>query len=133
MQKNFKLIISYDGSRYQGWQRQKSTQNTIQGKIENILSLLYQKPIEINGSGRTDAGAHAKNQVANFIADDSFDCRHILNYLNHYLPEDIAVKDVSEQDLRFHARLCAKAKTYEYTVLNSCVPDVFKRKYLYRI
>lgn len=133
MLKNYKLVIAYDGSRYQGWQRQNSTSNTIQGKIENVLSILYGKNIEINGSGRTDSGAHAKNQVANYKAEDDFDCDYILNYLNSYLPEDIAVKSVSEEDLRFHARLCARKKTYEYRILNSKVSDVFNRKYVYRL
>lgn len=132
MLKNYKLVITYDGSRYQGWQRQKSSPNTIQGKIENVLSILYSTNIEINGSGRTDAGAHAKNQVANYKAEDIYDCEYILNYLNSYLPDDIAVKEVLECDMRFHARLSAKRKTYEYRILNSCIPDVFRRKYLYK-
>lgn len=133
MLKNYKMTIAYDGSRYLGWQRQQSSLNTIQGKVEAVLSRLYEKEIEINGSGRTDAGTHAKGQVANFKADDIWSCEYILNYLNQYLPEDIAVKEICEEDIRFHARLCAKRKTYEYRILNSSIPDVFNRKYIYRL
>ena len=63
---NYKMIIQYDGTRYKGWQRQKTTDQTIQGKIEAILSRQYGRTIEIDGSGRTDAGVHAHGQVANF-------------------------------------------------------------------
>ncbi len=133
MQKNYKLIIAYDGSRYSGWQRQHSTKNTIQGKIESVLFELYGHNIEINGSGRTDAGVHAKNQVANYKASDNYTCDYIKDYLNMYLPEDIAVKNVSEEDMRFHSRLCVKKKIYEYRILNSNISDVFNRKYVYQI
>ena len=133
MEKNYKLTIAYDGSRYNGWQRQLATQNTIQGKIEAVLSVLYGHNIEINGSGRTDAGVHAKCQVANYKASDDYTCDYIKDYLNTYLPEDIAITSVSEEDLRFHARLCVKKKIYEYRILNSNVSDVFNRKYVFQI
>ena len=68
---NYKIIIQYDGTRYKGWQRQKTTDQTIQGKIEAILSRQYGRTIEIDGSGRTDAGVHAHGQVANFRLPDA--------------------------------------------------------------
>lgn len=66
---NYKLTLSYDGSRYRGWQRQGNTENTIQGKVEAALSRILGQEIEISGSGRTDAGAHARMQVASFRAE----------------------------------------------------------------
>lgn len=64
---NYRLDIQYDGSRYGGWQRQKDTDNTIQGKIEDVLTKMLGTEVQIQGAGRTDAGVHAKGQVANFM------------------------------------------------------------------
>lgn len=127
--RNFKLIIEYDGTKYNGWQKQGNTQNTIQSKLENILHRFTGKNIEINGSGRTDAGVHALNQVANFKVDIDADCKEIKCYINKYLPMDIKVLSVTEVDDRFHARLSAKGKTYRYSVYNTEKTDVFERKY----
>lgn len=96
--RNIKILIEYDGSRYKGWQRQKNTNNTIQGKIENILSKMVDKPINIIASGRTDAGVHARGQVANFHCTSLLSIREIRDYINEYLPEDIIIKDVEEMD-----------------------------------
>lgn len=133
MIKNYKIFISYDGSRYRGWQRQEGKDNTIQAKIENVLTELYGKRIVVDGSGRTDAGVHALAQVANFKADDAYSEEYILNYLNKYLPDDISVFEITEVSDRFHSRLNAKKKVYEYRILNSNISDVFKRKYQYRV
>ena len=130
--KNYMLTISYDGSRYNGWQRQKSSDNTIQGKIENVLSLMALRRVEINGSGRTDAGVHALGQTANFKLDTETDKSEILDYLNKYLPDDIAVLRIDEVPERFHCRLCARSKTYMYRIQNSPVSNVFERKYMYK-
>ena len=71
--RNFKIILQYEGTRYQGWQRQDSTQNTIQGKLEAILAKMTGTDfVQVNGSGRTDAGVHALGQVANFISICTF-------------------------------------------------------------
>lgn len=128
---NYRLDIEYDGSRYEGWQRQNRTNNTIQGKIEEVLSKMCEKPIEIDGAGRTDAGVHAKGQVANVHLETEKDCNEICDYLNHYLPEDIAVKCVSEVEPRFHSRLLAKEKIYQYRILTGGQKNVFERKYVY--
>ena len=130
--KNYMLTTSYDGSRYNGWQRQKSSDNTIQGKIENVLSLMALRRVEINGSGRTDAGVHALGQTANFKLDTETDKSEILDYLNKYLPDDIAVLRIDEVPERFHCRLCARSKTYMYRIQNSPVSNVFERKYMYK-
>lgn len=129
--KNYKIIIEYDGSRYNGWQRQGNTQNTVQEKIENVLGEMVGHKIEINGSGRTDKGVHAKAQTASVKMETPLVCSGIRDYLNRYLPEDIGVSEVCEADGRFHARLSAKSKTYVYRILNSPVPNVFERKYMF--
>ncbi len=129
--RNLRLDICYDGTRYRGWQRLPGADNTIQGKLEKTLSRILGEPIEITGSGRTDAGTHALGQVANFHCSSCMTCEGILSQLRMYLPEDIGIyscKDVSE---RFHARLNAKTKTYRYRVWNSDKPCVFDRKYVY--
>lgn len=127
---NYKLTIQYDGSRYNGWQKQGNTKNTIQERFENILSRMCGKDVEIFASGRTDAGVHAEEQTANFKCDILMDSEDVLNYLNKYLPEDIRVTSVEKVDIRFHSRLNAKNKTYEYTIATK-KPDVFIRKYVF--
>ncbi len=129
--KNYKMTIQYDGTRYQGWQRLKDTDKSIQGKIEDVLSKMVCHKVEIHGSGRTDAGVHAKGQVASFKIETDKTCGEIMDYLNSYLPEDIAVTKVCEADDRFHARLTKCRKTYLYRINNSNISNVFERKYVY--
>lgn len=127
---NYKLTIAYDGSRYNGWQRQGNTSNTIQGKIEDVLSRMAGHAIEIHGAGRTDAGVHAAAQTAHFKAALSLSPQEVQNYLNRYLPSDIAVTACEAAPERFHARLNAVGKHYRYRIQNSTVPNVFKRRYM---
>ena len=129
--RNLRLDICYDGTRYRGWQRLAGEDNTIQGKIEQALSRILGEPIEISGSGRTDAGAHATGQVANFHCNSQMDAGEILSQLRRYLPEDIGIYSCQEVDHRFHARLNAERKTYRYRIWNSDEPCVFDRKYVY--
>ena len=129
--KNYKITVQYDGTKYNGWQRQGNTKNTIQEKFENVLSRMCGENVEIFASGRTDAGVHALGQVVNFKCHTKFDCGKIMSYLNAYLPEDIAVISAQEADPRFHSRLNAVSKTYEYTIATS-KSDVFARKYVFR-
>lgn len=131
--KNYKIVIQYEGTKYLGWQRQESSNNTIQGKFEAILEKLCGSRIEIQASGRTDSGVHAYGQVANFKMDTQLSSIEIMEYMNQYLPEDIAVISIEEVPLRFHSRLNAKGKTYQYRVRNSKTPDVFNRRYVYQI
>lgn len=129
---NFQITIAYDGSRYHGWQRLRNEQ-TIQGKIESVLSEMLGHQVEIHGAGRTDAGVHARAQIAHFKIQTDRTPADIMDYLNRYLPEDIAVTDCAYAEERFHARLNAAGKRYLYRIWNSKVPDVFTRKYLYRM
>lgn len=131
--KNYKLTIQYDGSRYSGWQVQGNTDNTIQGKLQQVLSQLDQAPVEVQGSGRTDAGVHARGQVASVKLRSEPDCAQVLDYCARYLPRDIAVVEAQEVQPRFHARLNAKSKCYVYHLWNSPIPNVFERKFLYQL
>ena len=128
---NYKIIVAYDGTRYKGWQVQKSTDDTIQGKLQHVLSTLAGKPVEVIGSGRTDAGVHAVGQVASFHMPKHFSKDEIFIWLNEHLPADIAVTDISNVPDRFHARYNAVSKTYVYTIHTDIVSDVFRRKYVY--
>ena len=128
--RNLRLDICYDGTRYRGWQRLGNTDNTIQGKIETALSRILGENIEISGSGRTDAGVHAKGQVANFHCESSMSCDEILDQLRRYLPEDIGIYSCKECSDRFHARLNAREKTYQYRIWNSEEPCVFERRFV---
>ena len=129
--KNFKVVLAYDGGRYNGWQKQGNTENTIQEKLEKILSSIAGTKTEVFGSGRTDAGTHALGQVMNFHMDWDKTAEELLDTLNGRLPEDIAGLSIEEMPPRFHSRLSAKAKTYSYTLWNSTKPPVFLRKYAF--
>ena len=129
--RNFKMVLAYDGSRYRGWQRLGDSDSTIQGKLESVLSRMADAPVEVIGSGRTDAGAHAMGQTANFHCRTDRSCEEILSYLRQYLPEDIGVVSLEEVDERFHSRFHATEKTYCYRIWNSELPCVFERKYVW--
>ena len=128
--RNLRLDICYDGTRYRGWQRLQGEENTVQGKIEQCLSRILGEPIEISGSGRTDAGVHAMGQVANFHCESTMRAEQILQDLRRYLPEDIGIYSCKDCSPRFHARLNAKEKTYLYRIWNSEEPCVFSRRFV---
>ena len=128
--RNIKLTIEYDGSRYNGWQRLGDTDNTIQFKVENVLRLMTEEGnLEVIASGRTDAGVHALNQIANFYTHSRMTLEEIRDYCNRYLPDDIVVKAVEDVPERFHARYNALGKKYLYRIRNSKIPTTFERKY----
>ncbi|TJX13439.1 tRNA pseudouridine(38-40) synthase TruA [Tissierella creatinini] len=129
--KNIKMIIEYDGSRYLGWQRLGDSDKTIQGKLENVISEMTGTPTEVIGSGRTDAGTHARGQVANFKTKSNMDLKEMQKYINHYLPGDIVVKEIEEVIERFHSRYNAVGKKYIYYIWNHWIPSAFNRKYSY--
>lgn len=133
MKQNYKLIISYDGSRFYGWEHQPNTDMTIQGKLENVLAKMVGEEVEILGAGRTDAGVHARAMVANFRADTTMTPEEIRDYFNRYLPDDICVREVQVAGDRFHSRYNALGKTYCYTCYVGPLKPVFDRKYVYYI
>ncbi|MBI5664579.1 MAG: tRNA pseudouridine(38-40) synthase TruA [Nitrospirae bacterium] len=131
---NIKLILEYDGSRYNGWQRQTNTKNTIQGRIEHVLHLMTGEKIELHGAGRTDTGVHALGQVANFHTRNQMGLSEIEDYLHKYLPEDINLLDIREMPERFHSRLNAKGKNYLYRIWNHPFKkNIFNRGQYYHI
>lgn len=131
MRENYKLTISYDGSRYFGWEHQPNTDLTIQGKLETVLSRMVNETVEVIGAGRTDAGVHAKGMVANVHMDTKMSEDEILAYMNRYLPDDICVREVRKASDRFHSRYNALGKTYCYTCYVGDLKPIFNRKYVY--
>ena len=127
---NFKLTLCYDGGRYDGWQRQGNSENTIQGKLEALLTRLLEQSVEVAGSGRTDAGVHALGQVCSFRAETELGCAALLREIRCYLPEDIGAISLEEAEPRFHARLSCREKTYVYRIWNSDEPNVFERRWM---
>ena len=128
--KHFRITLQYDGSRYDGWQKQGNTDNTIQGRIEAMLAKLFEQQVEIQGSGRTDAGVHALGQVASFSVQTDVGPAKVMERMNSFLPKDIIVTDCRLTDARFHARLNAKSKTYIYRIVTGDIRPVFGRQYV---
>lgn len=126
---NYKLEIAYDGTRYYGWEHQPDRE-TIQGKLEAVLSRMVNKPVDVIGAGRTDGGVHAKAMVANVQLDTQQSPEEIRQYMNHYLPEDICVNAITIASDRFHARYKAVGKLYTYTCYVGDKKPVFNRKYV---
>ena len=133
MSQNYKMIIQYEGTRYDGWQKQGNTENTIQGRLEKVLERMDGCPVEVHGSGRTDAGVHAMGQVANFHLPDGCrpDAEWIRTYLNQYLPDDIAITELIMVQERFHSRLSAVKKIYTYQIETGTKKNVFSRRTCY--
>ena len=129
---NFKLIIEYDGTAYHGWQRQKDIP-TVQGAIEAALGTMTGDSVRVIGSGRTDAGVHALNQVANFCVDTRLTTDDFKKGLNSLLPPDIVVKDCQGVDESFHARYDARSKVYDYHLLNRPTPAALFRQYAWHV
>ena len=124
--RNIKLIIEYDGKGFNGWQKQPNKLN-IQGEIERALKEVTGEEVELNASGRTDAGVHAISQVANFKTESNIDINKIPLALNSKLKKSIIIKKAEEVDLNFHARYNAKGKKYRYIINNSLVGSAIYR------
>ncbi len=138
--RNIKLIIEYDGTRYNGWQRQSPRQRTkspskrrrfktIQEEIEKTLKRLLKEEVVLIGAGRTDSGVHAEAQVANFKTGSKLSVRNIRDGLNSLLPKDIAIKKAEEVPLKFNSRFNTKAKLYRYRIFNSKTRSPLVQKY----
>lgn len=131
MKQNYKMIITYDGTRYNGWAAQVTTDMTIQGKLEHVLSEMTGVEVQVIGAGRTDAGVHAKAMTCNAHFDTEMTVEEIRDYMNHYLPDDICVREVRVASDRFHSRYNAVGKTYCYTCFIGKLKPVFDKKYVY--
>jgi len=119
---NYQIIIEYLGTNFVGWQIQKKG-SSIQSKIQKVLSKVLKKKIKINGSGRTDAGVHAKGQSANFLLDHEISDKYkFLNSVNFFLKNNsISIKKISKKNINFHARHSAKKKIYKYIIFNRSI------------
>jgi tRNA pseudouridine38-40 synthase len=129
--RNIRLILAYDGTDFHGWQRQAEGQPTVQGLLECALGKLTGTPVTLHGSGRTDAGVHAANQVANFKTSCPIPCANLRNALNDLLPASVQVKDARQMPSAFHARYDAVSKTYRYRILLAPVASPFIARYAY--
>ena len=141
MKHNYKIILSYDGSRYYGWEHQPNTEMTIQGKLEQVLTRMVfgdsyavkdfaSFPITVIGAGRTDAGVHARAMTANVILDTDMTEDEIRTYMNKYLPDDISINELKLCGDKFHSRFKASGKTYRYSCWYGDQKPVFERKYV---
>jgi tRNA pseudouridine38-40 synthase len=132
MERNFKLVIEYDGTAYYGWQRQGRVP-TIQATIETAIAKMANQAVALHGSGRTDRGVHAWNQVATFSADTHLSCEAIQKGLNGLTPADIVIKHCESVPMTFHPRFHAISKIYEYVILNRSVPVAVGRQYAWHV
>lgn len=131
---NYRLCVQYDGARYRGWQRQgKTSADTIQSRLEALISRLTGEDAEVHGAGRTDAGVHARGQVAHVRLECGWEPEVLAAKMNEYLPEDIRILEVQRAGERFHSRLNATGKVYEYHLLKKGCYDVFARKYSWQM
>ncbi len=133
--KNIKLILEYDGTRYQGWQQQgrKDSSETISGRLTATLRRMTGENIELFCAARTEPGVHASCQTVNFKTESSLSPSQFRLALNQYLPLDIAVLRAEEVWERFHASLNLLTQTYTYRIKTGAEIDVFRRKYLHHI
>jgi tRNA pseudouridine38-40 synthase len=126
--KNIKLTIEYDGTDFCGWQKQVG-RRTVEGVLNNALSVVLNEEVSIIGSGRTDAKVHALGQVANFKSETQISLDRFSRAVNSYLPRDVAILFAEEVPMEFHSRFDPKRKTYLYKVQNASVCRPVYRNY----
>lgn len=126
--RHFKLTITYDGTQYAGWQLQPNGK-TVQEVVELALAKIDGRDVRVHGSGRTDAGVHARGQVANCTLRTQLKAATLLRALNANLPEDVRVLRLQVTDEEFHARFSAKGKEYRYQIDSGAVAEPFLRLY----
>jgi len=126
--RHFKLTIAYDGTAYGGWQFQPNAV-TVQEVIETALTKIVGHPVRIHGAGRTDAGVHARGQVASVALTTSLKPSVLRRALNANLPEEVRILSVQEVNAEFHARFSARRKEYRYQIDCGAVADPFLRRY----
>ena len=128
--RNIRLILAYDGTDFQGWQKHPHAP-TVQECVEAAIERVTGSRVPIHGSGRTDAGVHAAAQVAHFKTDCPIPCANLMKALNDILPPTVRIKAADEADQDFHARYDAKAKTYRYRVVQGQVCPPFLCRFVY--
>jgi len=130
--RNIKIIVEYDGTYYHGWQRQPDD-ITIQQVLEEKIGTITQEKVTLISSGRTDAGVHAINQVANFRTKTTINAENLLRGINSLLPGDIVVKELSDVVEKFHARYNVKSKSYFYRIYNNSIRTALYRNYSWHV
>ncbi len=130
--RNLKLTLAYEGTRYAGWQVQPD-RPSVQGALAEAFFRLTSEQATVNGAGRTDAGVHALGQVANIRTATNLPIERLLLGLQHYLPDDIAIREIADVPMNFHATLSARRKTYRYLIRPSRLRDPFSRRYAWRV
>lgn len=130
---NYRMKLEYDGGRYAGWQRmgKDDNTNTISAKITEVLKKMTGEDVELFCGMRTETGVHAYGQTANFKLNKEYKERELQNYLNRYLPKDIAVLELEKAPERFHSQLNAVSRTYVYRIDTKNIANVFERKYMF--
>ncbi len=126
---NYKLKLAYDGTNYHGWQRQPD-RRTVQGTLEEAIFKITRQRVSVNGAGRTDAGVHAREQVAGFRLDPTLPNREFFKALNAVLPPDIRITSLAKAPAGFHPRRSARSKVYVYRILNAPRVDPFRLRYV---
>ncbi|NCB03426.1 MAG: tRNA pseudouridine(38-40) synthase TruA, partial [Spirochaetia bacterium] len=129
---HYKLIVAYDGTNYQGFQRQKNGIG-VQQVIEKALTKLFKEPVELVAAGRTDAGVHARGQVVSFTTQKNIPAEKLPQALGHLLPKDVVILEGTSVDANFHARYGAVAKTYEYKIYLADQLDPCQRNYTWQL
>jgi tRNA pseudouridine38-40 synthase len=124
--------VAYDGTEFAGFQKQANAR-TVQGELESALVKVCERQIAVSGAGRTDTGVHASGQVIAFEADWKHGLDRLVRALNINLPDDVAVREVSECDADFHPRFSAKSRTYEYSVFVSATRDPLRRRFAWHL
>jgi tRNA pseudouridine38-40 synthase len=128
--RNLKLILSYDGFEFSGWQVQPDTA-TVQGTLASTIGRITGEKVLPQGSGRTDAGVHALAQVASFVTESSVPTANFVKALNDILPAAVRVLEVTEAPAEFHARHSARAKTYRYRIFRDSICPPFLARYVW--
>jgi tRNA pseudouridine38-40 synthase len=127
--RRIKIVVSYDGTDYHGWQVQPGLP-TIQGALEQVIAAIEGRPVPVAGSGRTDAGVHAMAQVAAFSIENPIPADNLRRAMNRLLPRDIRLLSVEEAAADFHPRFQARRKTYEYRIFRGEICSPFERRYV---
>lgn len=130
--RTLKMILSYDGADFHGWQTQLN-RRTVQQMLTEALEKITGERISVHASGRTDAGVHALGQVVSFDTETRLDLRTFQRALDAELPDDIVALSVEEAPAGFHARRHALRKRYRYVIQDGPRPDVFRRRYVWRV
>ncbi len=128
----YSLTIAYDGTHYSGWQVQTNAQS-IQALVQKALATVLRHPVNLTGSGRTDAGVHARGQIAHFDTDVIFEPKSLALSINAFLPADIRILAVEPRAPDFHARYSAKTKTYHYHLHLDPVADPILGPYRFHV